>query len=173
MPIRRAVAFGTAIACLAAAAAATEDRVLDLPGDYRSTYDNYMISDRLGQADQVISLWANDIARDGARADGSLPEGSIIVGEIYAAETDPDGAVVVSALGRRIPAELKAIVMMERRAGWDAQYPDDLKVGDWEFEVFSPAGENLAKDTTACRACHAPLTGSEYTFSHRHLGAAN
>ena len=38
--------------------------------------------------------------------------------------------------------------MMERRAGWDDQYPDELKVGDWEFEVFSPTGENLGKDTT-------------------------
>lgn len=158
---------------LVAGAALADDVVLDLPADYKTAFDNYLVSDRLGQEDQVISLFANDMAREGARADGTLPYGSVIVGEIYGAKTDADGAVVESQLGRRVPAELKAIVMMERREGWDAQYPDELKVGDWEFEVFSPAGENLAKDTTACRECHHPLTDTEFTFSHAHIGAAN
>lgn len=156
-----------------AGAAAAEDVVLDLPADYRTSFDNYMVSDRLGQDDQVMSMFANDIARNGARADGKLPYGSVLIGEVYGAKKDADGAVVESALGRRVPAELKAIVVMERREGWDAQYPDELKVGDWEFEVFSPAGENLGKDTTACRECHQPLTDTEFTFSYQHLAAAN
>ncbi|NJO38270.1 MAG: cytochrome P460 family protein [Rhizobiales bacterium] len=158
---------------LVAGTALADDVVLNLPADYRTSFDNYLISDRLGQEDQVISLFANATARDGARTDGKLPYGSVIVGEIYGAKTDADGAIVESQLGRRVPAELKAIVMMERRQGWDAQYPDELKVGDWEFEVFSPTGDNLAKDTTACRECHHPLTNTEFTFSHAHIGGAN
>lgn len=121
----------------------------------------------------MIALFANAAARDGARADGKLPYGSVIVGEIYAAEKDADGNVIESQLGRRVPAELKAIVMMERQEGWDGQYPDELKVGDWEFDVFSPDGKNLGKDTTACRECHHPLTETEFTFSYQHLAAAN
>ena len=62
---------------------------------------------------------------------------------------------------------------MERREGWDAKYPDELKVGDWEFEVFSPTGENKGADTTACRECHHPLTDTEFTFSYEHIAAAN
>lgn len=158
---------------LLATAALAEDVALDLPGDYRTAFDNYLISDRLGQEDQVISLFANEVARESARADGTLPSGSIIVGEIYKAKTDADGEVIESGLGRRIPGELAVIVMMERRDGWDAQYPDELKVGDWEFEVFSPTGENLAKDTTGCRECHHPLDDTEYTFTIEHLAAAN
>jgi hypothetical protein len=167
--------IATLALCLgfAAQGALAADIALDLPADYKTAYDNYLIADRLGQEDQVISVFANATARDGARSSGELPFGSIIVGEIYGAETDGDGAVVQSQLGRRIPAELKAIVMMERREGWDAQYPDELKVGDWEFEVFSPTGENLNKDTTACRECHHPLTDSEFTFTLDHIAAAN
>lgn len=162
------------LACsLVAGTVMAGDVALDLPSDYKTTLDNYMISDRLGQEDQVISLFANDIARAGAAADGKLPYGSVLVGEIYAAKTNAAGEVIESEIGRRVPAELKAIVMMERREGWDAQYPDELKVGDWEFEVFSPAGENLGKDTTACRECHHPLTDTEFTWSYAHIAGAN
>ncbi len=149
------------------------DVTLDLPADYRTTFDNYLISDRLGQDDQVMSMFANGIARDGARTDGRLPYGSVLIGEVYGAKKDADGAVVTSEIGRRVPAELKVIVMMERREGWDAQYDDALKVGDWEFEVFGPDGKNLGKDTTACRECHHPLTDTEFTFSYAHIGAVN
>ena len=158
---------------LAAGAYALEDRVLELPADYATSYDNYMISDRLNQDDQVISLFANATARQAARAGQPLPDGSILVGEIYAAKKDADGEVVESMLGRRVPGELKAIVMMERRASWAEQYPDGQKVGGWEFEVFSTDGKNLGKDTTACRECHEPLADSEYTWTLEHIAAAN
>ncbi|MBX2806244.1 MAG: cytochrome P460 family protein [Hyphomicrobiales bacterium] len=149
------------------------DIALELPRNYKSDYDNYLISDRLLQEDQVISLFANDIARNGAKTNGKLPYGSILIGEIYKVQKDANGNVVQSRLGRRIPTDLSAIVMMERRKGWDAQYPEELKVGDWEFEVFSPAGENLGKDTTACRECHHPLTDTEFTHSYAHIGGGN
>lgn len=169
----RVWALTLATGLIAGAAAAADDVALELPTDYRTAFDNYMISDRLGQEDQVMSMFANDIARQGARDDGKLPYGSVIIGEVYGVQKDADGAVVESKLGRRVPAELKAIVVMERREGWDAAYPDMLKVGDWEFDVFSPDGKNLNKDTTACRECHQPLSDTEFTFSYHHLAAAN
>ncbi len=158
---------------IASGTAFAQDVSLSLPADYQETFDNYLIADRMGQEDQVISLFANAVARDGARADGKLPYGSVIVGEIYKAKAAADGTIIESQLGRRIPETLQAIVVMERGRGWDDQYPDELKVGDWEFEVFSPGGENLAKDTTACRECHHPLTETEYTWSYDHLAGLN
>lgn len=161
-----------ALFALASATAALEDRKLDLP-DYRAGFSNYMISDRVNQDNQVISLWANDTARTAARNDGSLPDGSVLIGEIYAAKTDEDGEVIETPIGRRVAGELKAIVLMERKAGWGDQYSEELKVGGWEFEVFSPTGKNLGKDTTACRECHAPLDASEFTFTLDHIAAVN
>ena len=170
---RTLLAVPAAVLAFGISAHALEDRVLELPGDYSSSYDNYYVSDRLYQDDQVISLFANDVVRDAARAGQPLPDGSIIVGEIYAAKKDAEGDVVESPLGRRIAGELKAIVMMERRAVWADQYPEGNKVGGWEFEVFSPDGKNLGKDTTACRECHEPLADSDYTWSLDHIAAAN
>ena len=86
------------------------DVALVLPTDYKS-YGTYMISDRLGQEDQVIALYANPTAREGARADGTLPYGSVIVGELYKAKLDDAGDVILSDVGRRVPNELTAIVI--------------------------------------------------------------
>ncbi|MBU1212623.1 MAG: cytochrome P460 family protein, partial [Alphaproteobacteria bacterium] len=77
-----------------------------------------------------------------------------------------------SALGRKLPGKMKAIAVMERRDGWGDQYEEGMKVGNWEFEVFSPDGKNLNKDISACRACHQPLNRSEFMFSLEHLIAA-
>lgn len=160
------------IALLGSVALAQEDRVLDYPENYRDDFTLYYSGDRYFAEEQTIRIYANDIARDGAQADGAMPEGSILIAELYAALKDSEGEVIESAIGRRVPGPLKAVAMMERRTGWDAQYPDALKVGDWEFEVFSPEGENLGKDTTGCRECHAPLGDSEFMFSIEHLIAA-
>lgn len=151
---------------------AEEDRVLDFPKDYRENFTLYFTGDRYLEEEQTIRLFANDIALEGAKADAPLPDGSVLVAEIYAAVKDSNGDVVESAIGRRIPGQFKAIALMERRSGWDAQYGDDLKVGDWEFEVFSTAGENLGKATTGCRACHHPLADTDFLFSIEHLQAA-
>ena len=169
----RKFAFTTILAtAFAMPLAAEEDRVLAFPENYRENFTLYFSGDRLLEDEQTIRIFANDIALEGAKADGTLPDGSVLVAEIFAALKDSDGEVVESSLSRRLPGEFKAIVLMERRSGWDEQYPDELKVGDWEFDVFSTAGENLGKNTTACRECHHPLTDTEYLFSIEHLKAA-
>ena len=35
--------------------------------------------------------------------------------------------------------------------------------------MFSPSGENLGKDTTACRECHHPHDDTEFMYSIEHL----
>lgn len=161
-----------AFAAMMTPANSAEDRDIALP-DYRADFVNYMISDRLTKPEQVMSFWGNDIAREAARAGEALPDGSVLIGEIYGAKKDADGNVMTSELDRRIPEELKVVLVMERKAEWADQYEGDMKVGGWEFEVYNANGENLNKDTTACRECHAPMGDNEYTWSLDHLAAAN
>ena len=173
MKRRFALAAFALPAALALGAVALEDRSLAFPADYRTTFDNYLISDRMVQEDQIMNFWANEIARKAAQAGEPLPDGSKVVAELYYAKKDESGEVIESALGRRIPGELFAIFVMERNSAWADQYPDDLKVGGWEFEAFSPSGENLNRDTTACRECHQPLADTEYTWSYPHMAGLN
>ncbi len=176
----KAIRLSLAVVALSLAAASLpsaedgllEDRVLDFPSGYRQDFTEYFRGDRVYHHDQTIRIYANAIALDAAKAGESPPDGSLLVAEVFSALKDDEGAVLESIIGRRLPSAMKLIAVMERRAGWDAQYPEDLKVGDWEFEVFSPSGKNLGKDTTGCRACHHPLADSDYLFSIEHLAVA-
>lgn len=140
------------------------------PGDYKQSFSHYFSGDRTANGKQIIRLYANEAATAGKSKDGKLPYGSVLVGELYAAKLDDKGDAVHSVLGRRIVDKMSAIVVMQRGEGFDEQYPDALKVGDWEFAVFSPSGERLQKDITGCRTCHHPLGDKEFVFSYEHLG---
>ncbi len=160
----------TAIAILAGFStlvAAGEPRIA-FPEDYKS-FKNYLSLDRTGNDNQVIRLFANDIAAAGPSKDGGLPNGSILVGEIYKAKLNDKGEVAESVLGRRIRGKLAAIAVMEKRQGWGEAFSEDLRNGDWDFAVFSPDGKRLNKDLNTCRSCHAPLKDTDHLFSIDHL----
>jgi len=160
-----ALAIGTQLG-----AAQVEDARIAFPAGYETAFTNYLSLDRVQNPDQIIRLFANDIALEGREEDGAFADGSILVGEIYAAQKDADGNVIESTLGHRIAGNFAAIAVMEKRAGWGESFPDTLRNGDWDFAIFSPEGERLDRDLDACRACHAPLTDMDHVFSFEHLG---
>lgn len=166
--LKRGVAIATALAGAAGLAWAANERIA-FPASYADTFTNYLSLDRVQNDDQIIRLFANKTATDAAASGAALPDGSILVGEIYAAQKDKEGNVVTSSLGRRIRDKLVAIAVMEKRSGWGAAFSDDLKNGDWDFAIFGPSGQRLDKDLNACRQCHAPLKGSDHVFSLEHL----
>ena len=144
---------------------------VDWPGDYKSNFTLYFSGDRTANEQQMIRIYANDAAIAGRKSDGKLPFGSVLVGELYAVQLDEKEQPVISSLGRRIPNNLAAVVVMQRGQDFDSGYPEHLTTGNWEFAVFNPAGQKLDKDITACRACHHPLGDKEFVFSYEHLGS--
>ncbi len=165
--MRRSLIAIATLAGFSTLVAAAEPRI-SFPADYKS-FKNYLSLDRTGNENQVIRLFANDIAAAGPSKDGSLPDGSILVGEIYKAKLNDKGEVIESSLGRRIRGKLAAIAVMEKRQGWGEAFSDDLRNGDWDFAVFSPDGNRLKKDLNSCRSCHAPLKDTDHLFSIDHL----
>lgn len=154
---------------LMAGAAYADEARIPFPADYKTAFANYLKLDRVQNEDQIIHLFANDIALNAAAAGKELPNGSILVGEIYAARKDKDGNVMTSSLGLRIRDKLAAVAVMQKGDGWGARFPDDLRNGDWDFAIFSPDGKRLDKDLNACRQCHAPLADKQHVFSIEHL----
>jgi Cytochrome P460 len=157
------------LAAAATVAFAQEERI-SFPSDYKTTFTNYLSLDRVQNDDQIIRLFANDIALAAAARNEELPNGSILVGEVYKAKKDKDGKVVTSALGRRVRDKLAAVAVMQKGEGWGEAFAEDRRNGDWDFAIFSSSGERLAKDLNACRQCHAPLTATQHIFSLEHLG---
>ncbi len=162
------LAIGTASLLLSTAAPGDVDKIA-FPENYPDTYSNYLSLDRTQNPDQIIRLFANEIALQGPGDDGKMPFGSIIVAEVYKAKLDSKGDVITSILGRRIKDKLALIAVMQREEGWGEQHPEELRNGNWEMAAFKPDGSDAGKDLNACLACHAPLTETNFLFSYEHL----
>jgi hypothetical protein len=70
---------------------------------------------------------------------------------------DAQGNPVKDAKGRFVKGDLIAYAVMEKRAGWCAEYPDDIRNGEWEYSLFGPDGKfNDKANYKACFQCHKP-----------------
>ena len=57
--------------------------------------------------------------------------------------------------------------VMEKRSGWGAEYPDNLRNGEWEFLAFTPDRKfNVQADTKACMECHKPHDQLDYVKTY-------
>lgn len=158
-------------ACALMNQAMSDEQEIPYPENYATNFTNYLSLDRVQNPDQIIRLFANDIAMQGPGDNGKLPYGSVLVAEVYKARKDAQGNVMTSSLGRRIRDELALIAVMQREEGWGSEHPPELSNGNWEMAAFKPDGSGTSanKDLNACRACHAPLTDSNFLFSYDHL----
>lgn len=167
--MRRLVTLFGAVTLLASTTVAAEEQKIAFPENYRSTFTNYLSLDRTQNPDQIIRLYANDIAMQGPGDDGKLPYGSILVGEVYKAKLDDKGEVMTSTLGRRIADKFALVAVMQREEGWGEQHSEEIRNGNWEMGAFKPDGSVADKDLNACLACHAPLGDTNFLFSYDHL----
>lgn len=148
---------------------ASEDKItIKFPKDYKS-FTNYLSLDRTQNDDQIIRLFANDIAMKGMKETGKFPYGSVIAAEVYKAKKDKDGEVIESALGRRIKGKFALVAVMEKKKGAGKKWTGDLNNGDWDFATFKPDGSVAKKDLAKCAACHAPLKDTQHIFSIEHF----
>jgi len=167
--MRRFVMLFGAVSMLVSATVTGEDPKIAFPENYRSTFTNYLSLDRTQNPDQVIRLFANDIAMEGPGDDGKLPYGSILVAEVFKARLNDAGDVMTSSLGRRIRDKFALVAVMQREEGWGTQHPEEIRNGNWEMAAFKPDGTTADKDLNACLACHAPLGETNFVFSYDHL----
>ena len=146
------------------------DDGIPFPADYATTFENYLSLDRVQNDDQIIRLFANKAAMEAARAGKPLPDGSIIVGEVYKAKLDAEGKPIVSSLGRRVRDKLALIAVMQMQGDKFGQdLPAELQNNGWDFAAFKPDGSDAGKDLNQCRACHAPLVDTQHLFSIEHM----
>jgi len=112
-------------------------------------------------------------AIDAAKKGEPLPSGTVLTLVQYAAKLDAQGNPEKDANGRFIKTNIVAYTVMEKRAGWGAEYPDNVRNGEWEYQAFkADKTPNTAANLTACFNCHKPLTAADYVYSYDRLKSA-
>lgn len=156
-----------------AASAATKSEMLPglaktnvpFPEDYRSSFTLYQTVNR-ADIKQVRYLYANPVAMKAAKDGKSLPDGSVLVLEQYAAKLDADKKPITGANGFYEPDRLVNYAVMGRNAGWGRDIPEMLRNEDWNFAVYAPDKKlRTTVNQAECLACHKPLDKKSFTFS--------
>ena len=112
-------------------------------------------------------------AIEAAKKGEPLPSGTVLTMVQYAAKLGADGNPEKDANGRFIKGNLVGYTVMEKRTGWGAEYPDDVRNGEWEYQAFTADKKVNEKAVLAnCFKCHKPLDKQDFVFSYDKLKTA-
>ena len=122
---------------------------------------------------QVRYYYANKAAAAAAKAGQTLPDGSVLFAEVYAAKLDADSKPVMGGDGYFVADKLLFYTAMARESGWGKDIPEMLRNSDWNYAVFTTDKQHRAGVNQAeCLACHKPLDKVSYTFTLKQLAEA-
>jgi plastocyanin len=115
---------------------------------------------------QHRELWASKAAVAAVKAGKPIPHGTVLTLVQYKAKLDDKGVPVRDADGRFQKGDLVAYTVMQKDKGFGAAYADDIRNGDWEYQVFGADKQVNAKaNLKGCFQCHKPHAGQDYVIS--------
>jgi len=129
-----------------------------------ATVDRYDIK-------QYRELYTSAEAVKAVREGRPIPQGTVITMLHYSIKLDDKGNPVKDANGRFVKDKLTpigAIGVMEKRQGWGAEYPGEMRNGEWEYASFNADGKPNAKanaNTKNCFMCHKPHEKQDFVMS--------
>jgi hypothetical protein len=124
---------------------------------------------------QFRELYITRFALDEVKAGRPLPSGTILTMVNYKAKLDEAGQPVKDANGRFVKTgEIAGIAVMEKRTGWGAEYPPDMRNGEWEYRAFKADGTvNDKADLKPCFTCHLQkVSNQDFVFTLAQIKAA-
>ena len=176
MKFRKSVAISAALAGASAAFIAVSANAGGDKVAFPAAYDKGVLYTTVDRADnkQYRELFVSPPATiDAAKKGEPLPSGTVMTLVQYAAKLDPQGVPEKDANGRFIKTNIVAYTVMEKRAGWGAEYPDNVRNGEWEYQAFKPDKTvNTAANLGACFNCHKPLDKQDYVYLYDKMKAA-
>ena len=122
----------------------------------------------------VRDYYTSPEAAEAAKKGAPLPDGTVITVVLYAAQLDGQGNLTKDPNGRLIRTDkILGYAAMEKRAGWGAAYPEQVRNGDWEYQGFLPDKKvNPNANLTSCFTCHRPQAEKDFVFTYDSLKAA-
>lgn len=62
--------------------------------------------------------------------------------------------------------ELYRYFVMEKGEGWGADYDENRRTGDWQFQWFwADRSVNMDENTARCQSCHSSQANSQHLFT--------
>jgi len=142
------------------------------PSGFQQRLDLYTIADRY-DVKQYRELFASKEAIAAARAGQPLPAGTVLVLIQYKAQVDAQGNLLKNDKGRFLKGDLIGYAVMEKRAGWGAEHPPELRNGEWEYAAFSADGKlNEKANYKGCFECHKPHEKQDFVISYPQIASA-
>jgi hypothetical protein len=116
---------------------------------------------------QYRELYTSAEAIAAVKAGKPMPSGTVFTMVNFKAKLNAAGEPEKDANGRFIKTdEIAGIAVMEKRIGWGAEYADDLRNGEWEYQAFkADKTVNDKANLKACFTCHKPLDKQDFVFS--------
>lgn len=120
---------------------------------------------------QYREVFTSQAAIDAAKKGQPMPDGTVITLVQYRAKLAADGNPEKDANGRFIKTDVLGYTVMEKRKGWGAEYPDNIRNGEWEYQAFTPAkAVNANAKLNTCFECHKPLpSGQDFVFLYNKM----
>jgi hypothetical protein len=176
MITRKSVAIAAALGTMTAALIGLQVRA---GGDKIAFPENYaqgVMYMPLDRADlkEFREYYITAAAVEAAKKGQPIPSGTVITAVRYKVQVGADGNPVKGADGHFVKTgELNGYVVMEKRAGWGAEYPETKRNGEWEYQVFAPDKKpNDKVNLETCFNCHKPHADTDYLFTLDKIKAA-
>jgi plastocyanin len=136
---------------------------------FPASWQSHVMYTTVDRADskQYRELYASSKeAVEAMKAGKPLPHGTVLTLVQYKAQVDAQGNPVKGANGRFMKGDLVAFTVMEKRPGFGAEYPPELRNGDWEYAAFSADGKlNEKANYKGCFQCHKPHEAQDFVIS--------
>ena len=176
MPALRTTSLAAAVLTTTAALTYTAYAQLAFGGSKIKFPENYakgVLYTTVDRADnkQYRELFASPEAVAAAKKGESSPNGTVLTLVQFKANLDAQGNPEKDASGRFIKGDLIGYGVMEKRTGWGAEYPAELRNGEWEYQSFrADKSVNDKANLKACFECHKPLDArKDFVFSYDKL----
>jgi len=130
-----------------------------LKGDLYATIDR-------ADTKQYRELYASPGVVEAVRQGKPIPSGAVLTLVQWSVEADEKGNPKKDANGRFIKKDILAHTVMEKRAGWGAEYGPDKRNGEWEYQAFNALGQpNPKANIDACFQCHLPHAKQDFVMT--------
>jgi cytochrome P460 len=157
-----ATALALAVAATLAGQARAGRELVQFPENYAEGV-HYATVDRGNRRQEMFTSRA---AIDAVKNGQPIPSGTVITLVDYLAKLDGRGNPLRDASSGLIKGEISRYVVMEKRTGWGAEYPPELRNGEWECQAFNAdrsvdQNENLNR----CFSCHKSRERQDFVFT--------